>query len=197
MAAIASRLIYSTMGIIADHLLGNGQPEQAQAALGRLFQAPDNVFSHLLGDAIVVDGKSVGLLLSAPWRTMQRLRLPTAFHVARAAGLATLLRLAIRSRPLAGTREAEDDEYFVAHLAVLPEFQSRGLGRLLMVHAEAKAQQAARDKLALTVATDNRRAISFYGRLGFEIVGTNKFPALENRTGYAGFHRMRKSLSSC
>jgi ribosomal protein S18 acetylase RimI-like enzyme len=194
MAATASRLIYSTMGIIADYLLGNGQPQQAQALLARLFQLRKNVFSHELADAVVMDGRPEGLLVSASWRTMERLRLPTAFRVAAIGGFRTLLRLVIRSAPLARAREAEDDEYFVAHLAIAPGLQRRGLGTLLMRHAERKARRLGCTWLALTVATDNRGAVSFYRDLDFGLVGTSKFPALEERIGYAGFHRMRKGL---
>jgi ribosomal protein S18 acetylase RimI-like enzyme len=195
MAVSAARLIYSTMGVVADHLLGNGQPEQAQALLARLFQVRHNVFSHQLADAAVSDGKPVGMLVSASWRTMERLRLPTAIQVAATGGFSTLLRLMLRSAPLAGVGEAEDNEYFVAHVAVAPEFQHCGLGTLLMRHAETKARQLGCTRLALTVAVDNPGAILFYRRLGFGVVGTSKFPALEASIGYAGFHRMRKSLS--
>jgi ribosomal protein S18 acetylase RimI-like enzyme len=194
MAPAASPLIYLTMGSVADYLLGNGQPDPAMHVLGKLFHSGGNVFSYQLAEVNIVDRMPAGLLLSAPWQAMQGLRLSTAYHVARIAGLASLLRLMTRSAPLARAKEAEDDDYFVAHLAVAPGFRGRGLGTVLMAHAEAAARRHALRNLALTVATDNVAAISFYRGLGFKIVGTARFPSLEERIGYAGFHRMRKSV---
>jgi len=194
MAHIAARLIYATMGIVADHLLGNGHPEQAQALLCRLFELRHNVFSYQLADALILEDEPVGVLVSTSWRAMRRLHLPTALQIARTGGIRTLLRLLVRSAPFARAEEAEDDEYFIAHIALLPGFRSRGLGALLIRHAEAKARQAGCIGLALTVASDNPRAISFYRRLEFEMVGTTRFPALEQTMGYSSFHRMRKSL---
>ena len=46
MAAIASRLIYATMGIVADHLFGAGESGQAPALVGSLFRLRHNVFSY-------------------------------------------------------------------------------------------------------------------------------------------------------
>jgi hypothetical protein len=75
MDSAAGELIYMTMGIVVDHLLGNGQPGQARIVLSRLFRSRENIFSHQLADAVVGGGKAVGLLLSAPGRPPQRLRL--------------------------------------------------------------------------------------------------------------------------
>ena len=92
-----------------------------------------------------------------------------------------------------GYDDLRNDEYFVAHLAVAPAFQGHGLGTLLMAHAEATTRLCGWSKLAPIVATDNVGPISFYRRWGFKIVDTNDFPPLEERIGYPGFHRMRKS----
>jgi len=82
----------------------------------------------------------------------------------------------------------------VPHLAVLPEFQGRGLGKILLAHAESKAKHAGFATIALTVELDNKRAISLYANQGFQIVETCSFPSLKKRIGYNGFHRMAKNL---
>jgi ribosomal protein S18 acetylase RimI-like enzyme len=101
----------------------------------------------------------------------------------------------IRSRPFVSIKEAEDDEYFVAHLAVLPGFEGRGLGGQLLSHAESKAMEAGFARIALTVDLDNARAVSLYRRSGFQIVETHLFPTLKDKIGYNGFHRMVKDLA--
>jgi hypothetical protein len=101
-APVAGELIYLTMGTVADYLFGGGDPEQAQAALARLFEADANIFSHQLAVAVIVGGQPVGMLVSGPWEVMQRLQVPTAFAIGRTSGMAALVRLAIRSLPLMG-----------------------------------------------------------------------------------------------
>lgn len=194
MAPIAAELIYLTMGVVADYLFGADDAERARAVMGRMFRLRRNLFSFEFADVVMLGEKPAGLVVTFPVKTMQSLELPTAYQLARTSGLAALLRMLIRSRPLAGVKEAEDDEYFVPHLAVLPEFQGRGLGKILLAGAESKAKQAGFATIALTVEVNNERAISLYASQGFDIVETCSFPSLNKRIGYNGFHRMAKNL---
>jgi ribosomal protein S18 acetylase RimI-like enzyme len=195
MASGAARLIYLTMGAVADYLFGADHAERATTVLGGLFRAKSNLFSYQLADVVTVAETPVALVMASSWHVLQSLEIPTAYQLARAGGISGLIRMLIRSRPLMGVKEAEDDEYFVAHLAVLPAFEGQGLGRLLLSHAEAKAVRAGFAKIALTVEVDNARAVSLYLRSGFHMVETRRFPALKDKIGYDGFHRMVKPLA--
>lgn len=195
MAPIAARLIYLTMGTVADYLFGGDDSARAQAVLGRLFRSKSNIFSYELTDVAVAGDELLGLLVSSPWRKLQTLDIPTAYQLARASGILGLIRMIARSRPFIGVKEAEDDEYFVAHLAVLPPFEGHGIGQLLLSHAEAKAKRAGFSTIALTVEVDNERALSLYSRRGFRVIETRRFPALKDRIRYNGFHRMAKALA--
>ena len=126
---------------------------------------------------------------------MESLEIPTAIQLTRVGGISALARMLIRSRPFVNVKEAQDDEYFVAHLAVLPGFEGRGLGSQLLAHSVTKAMQAGFVRIALTVDVDNARAISLYRRSGFQIVETHLFPTLKDKIGYDGFHRMVKALA--
>ena len=52
-------------------------------------------------------------------------------------------------------------------LAVMPDYQGRGIGRLLLERVEAKAHDLGCCKLTLEVRADNRRAQRLYQRFGF------------------------------
>jgi ribosomal protein S18 acetylase RimI-like enzyme len=195
MAPGAAQLIYLTMGAVADYLFGADHADRATTVLGRLFRERSNLFSHQLADVVTLADTPVALVMASSWHTMQSLEIPTAYQLARAGGISGLIRMLIRSRPLLGVKEAEDDEYFVAHLAVLPAFEGQGLGRFLLSHAETKAVQAGFARIALTVEVDNERAVTLYLRSGFRIVETRTFPTLKEKIRYDGFHRMVKALA--
>lgn len=195
MATVASRLIYLTMDTMADYLLGDDDAGRAEEVLGHLFRARGNMFSHEFADVVLKTGEVAGLVMTFPARKMRSLELPTAYRLTRAAGISGLMRMIVRSQPLAGVKEAEDDEYFIPHLAVLPQFEGQGLGRSLLAHAESKAKTAGFRKIALTVEVDNQRAISLYARAGFRVISTAQFGILRRRIGYPGFHQMTKTLA--
>lgn len=54
----------------------------------------------------------------------------------------------------------------IMRLGVLPAYQGRGLGKSLLKHAVAQAEQS-----MLTVLPENHRALRLYHQQGFEIVG--------------------------
>jgi ribosomal protein S18 acetylase RimI-like enzyme len=99
-----------------------------------------------------------------------------------------------RSHPLQSITEAAMDEYFLAHLGVLPQFEGRGLGRQLLESAENRARAAGFGKMTLTVDADNERAIRLYRRAGFRVSGTVTLETLRRRFGYRGYHHMSKGL---
>ena len=53
------------------------------------------------------------------------------------------------------------------HLAVLPEYQGRGLGRWLVAEAEARLRTLGCCRLNLHVSPNNTKVLGFYQRLGF------------------------------
>jgi ribosomal protein S18 acetylase RimI-like enzyme len=59
---------------------------------------------------------------------------------------------------------------FVSLLAIRPEATGQGVGRALMEHVEAHVF-ARRPWLFTSCDSDNKRALSFYRKLGFERVG--------------------------
>ena len=172
MAEVAAKLLYLSMRPLTEYWMGVDQAQVAHQVLSRLFQRRRNLFSHEFAEYAQVDGAVAGLVLSYPATTMTALEPRTVLQYVGAAGLANTARMVWRSFPLQSIAEAAPDEYFLAHLAVLPEHEGRGLGGRMLQSAVEKARQAGLPKIALTVDAANDRAIRLYSRAGFEITGT-------------------------
>ncbi|NYT76704.1 tRNA (adenosine(37)-N6)-threonylcarbamoyltransferase complex dimerization subunit type 1 TsaB [Alcaligenaceae bacterium] len=70
----------------------------------------------------------------------------------------------------------------IAHIlviAVRPDCQSHGVGNTLLQHCERRARERGLPALLLEVRPSNEKAITFYERLGFQVIATRKayYPA--------------------
>jgi ribosomal protein S18 acetylase RimI-like enzyme len=88
---------------------------------------------------------------------------------------ASLIAIHAPTRRLAGVVALTGVRRQTAHIpqvAVAPEFQSHGLGAALLATAFREAVRRGYREVSLTVTDLNRRAVSFYERLGFETFRT-------------------------
>jgi ribosomal protein S18 acetylase RimI-like enzyme len=193
-APIAARLLYLTLGPLADYWMGVEAEDVAVRVLRRMFGAGRNLFSYQYATFAEVDGAGAGLELSYPARMMKVLEARTLLRYLVTAGPSNALRMIWRSYPLQSITEAAPDEYFLAHLGVLPQFEGRGLGRLLLEWAEDRARAAGLGKITLTVDADNERALGLYERAGYSVSTTVALETLRRRFGYRGYHHMSKDL---
>lgn len=60
-----------------------------------------------------------------------------------------------------------EEEAWIYNISVLPQFQGRGIGSLLLAHAEKLAREAGYATLGLMVSWHNERARRLYERSGF------------------------------
>ena len=58
---------------------------------------------------------------------------------------------------------------FVHHLAVLPEYQGKGIGREMMAEVERRFNAAGIVKMTFLVEQDNLEVVAFYRKLGYEV----------------------------
>ncbi len=65
-------------------------------------------------------------------------------------------------------------ETYLVNLAVLPEVQRQGLGRILMEYSLERQQSKGFSECWLEVRDSNHKAQSFYSSLGFEFVAKRK-----------------------
>lgn len=78
----------------------------------------------------------------------------------------------------------EGDTTYLGMLTVEPTKQNAGLGRALMVHAEAWAREHMAKKIRMTVIQHRTELIAYYNRKGYVITGkTEPFPMEDPRFG--------------
>ena len=81
----------------------------------------------------------------------------------------------------------------IANIAVLPDYQHRGLGQQLMRHLEMKAMENDCETIGLEVRVSNVQAIRLYENQGFSVINTK--PGYYRHAGkYEDAYRMMKGI---
>lgn len=197
---LAASLLRQAMGRMADYFFGNGHLLRDMDILEKLFVRENNRFSYNFTFLAKKGGQGVGLLLAYPAGIMRRLELFTGKHLFATLGAGNMLSLALRALPLVGYREAEDGEYFISALSVLPQFQRQNIGTRLLRFAEEEGARHNLQKCSLTVSLHNEGACRLYLKHGYQIVKTRLFSRWQqcsgDNPGYldSGYHRMVKPL---
>lgn len=192
-ADVAARLIHMTMARVADFLF-RGR-EQALDALARLFVHPDTRFGHRFAVMAEVDGRAVGIILAAPAETLARTAWPTARVLLKVLGVGGMVGFVWRSLMMVGIEEGRPGEYYIAHLAVLPDSQGNGIGSALLARAEEEARRLGHGRVSLLVEIGHERARAFYEKHGYAVVEVHETPRQERRFGYRGAYRMVKEVA--
>lgn len=76
----------------------------------------------------------------------------------------------------------EEKSYYLAEMAILPEYQRRGIGKQLVFSIFDKDQSA--EKILLVTEKGNREAHSFYEKIGFKSSSFQHPDYPENFIGY-------------
>lgn len=123
------------------------------------------------GRTLVVDGEPCGILACMTGAELTRRRVGAAFVLSRA-GSALLSETAARRARLASQTfcQVSEGDYYLARLAVAPEFRGRGLGQWLVERLMEMAAAAGSRRCWLEVDPENRAAITLYHAAGFRIV---------------------------
>ena len=194
-ALTAAELIQETMEGYGDVMLGLDDRGRAVQVIAGFFRKGNNRFSYRLTYLAEIDGQTAGLLLVFPGRDTFKLVLPMSWQILSFYNPWEVLRLAVRAPMAAVGEETRPDEFYVSHLAVLPEFRRQGVGRALLSHADTLARTAGMVKNSLCVDIDNLNAQHLYISHGYQVVKTVNTPWLKNRLHTRGFLRMVKSLT--
>jgi ribosomal protein S18 acetylase RimI-like enzyme len=72
-------------------------------------------------------------------------------------------------------RDPEENRYYVSSLYVMPQSQSKGLGKALMRRAAEEAKGFHLDRIWLGVMVQNTQAVDWYKSMSYEIVRTEPF----------------------
>jgi GNAT superfamily N-acetyltransferase len=175
---LAGELILATMGEFGKVIYGLDDRNRAVQALGQMFTFSDNRFSYKKTVIAEVEGQPAGMLLAFPGRELSQLERSLLREMPAIYPLKDLLRLAWRYLPMLPGTEAEKDEYYIAHVAVLPQYQGLGIARNLMALAEKQCHQAGLEKCSLCVDFGHDTARQLYLKLGYQIVKSIIHPPL-------------------
>jgi ribosomal protein S18 acetylase RimI-like enzyme len=188
-------LIRLSMGDEVDWLFGQEKNHPADNVLSALFHRKGNRVSHDVCWVAEQNGQVVGALLAYPGSRLRRLEFWTGLHLVRIFGLSAVIRLARRLPAYGNLAESEDDEFYLSNLAILPEWQGRGIGASLLKYADELARAAGLEKCSLMVTFDNP-ARRLYERTGYRIVRSWKSDHPMIAHGSGGFYRMVKVLNT-
>jgi len=191
-ALTAAELIQETMEGYGDVMLGLDDRARAVQVVAGFFRKANNRFSYRLTHLAEIGGHIAGLLLAFPGRDIFKLVLPMSWQIFSFYNPWELIRLAVRAPMAADGEETRPDEFYVSHLAVLPEFRRQGVGRALLNHADSLALASGLPKCSLCVDLDNPDAQHLYQSQGYQIEKTVNTPWLKNRLHTRGYHRMIK-----
>lgn len=85
-----------------------------------------------------------------------------------------------------------DEEYYIEHIAVLPEKRSQRIGKQMIEFAETQARAKGLKMMTLDVEIENKRALRLYKCLGFQTVKEMTDPGYCKRFSFQGSMRMMK-----
>lgn len=192
-ARLVSQLIFLSMGReLSDYLFGGTHLSVGEILEG-LFLLDGNRFSKCVAEVAEWNGQPVGALISFPGWEFTFREITIGLGLLKLCGVQDVMRLSLRALSIANGVETYRDEYYLANMAVSPDFQGRGIGWALLAHAEQKALNVGQRKCSLIVGTDNPAAKRLYERFGYRVVFTKMYPG-PAEDAHAGYHRMIKDL---
>ncbi|GAB4379727.1 MAG: hypothetical protein Kow00121_34450 [Elainellaceae cyanobacterium] len=75
------------------------------------------------------------------------------------------------------------DTFYIANLAVHPDYRGNGIGTQLLLHCIAEAQASDANQVFISVDINNPRAQKLYESLGFQVVATKTISLLRKTIG--------------
>jgi ribosomal protein S18 acetylase RimI-like enzyme len=166
-APIATALLVETNGGFGVEVLGFGNPDLQFSALKQWFVDSDNRFSYQCCSIAEKYGIAAGLLLGIPGSRLDSLQFGCVRRLFSIYSFWGGLKMIWGNKSMAGNKEAEADEYLIAHLGVDEHFRRQGIAQALLEKAEQDAHALNFTKLVLDVEMNNDKAIALYQKSGF------------------------------
>jgi len=187
-ASFAAPMICLSLHELADHLFQLNM-EIIEAMIAKLFVRNAGRFGYKHAFVAECENEPVGLMIACRGDKVNRLNLETIPHLIAVLGLAKAIGFVYRAVTLPGGREAEDDEFFIGNLGVIPPMQGRSLGTQMLGYAERLACENNLQKCSLIVGWNNANGRLLYERIGYQVVET-----VRDKNETLGYYRMVKVL---
>ena len=187
-SSFAASLICLSLHELAGHLF-QLNTEAIEAMVAKLFVRDAGRFGYNNAFVAECEKEPVGLLIACRGDKVNRLNLETIPHLVAVLGLVKAIGFIYRAITLPGGKEAEDDEFFLSNLGVIPSMQGRSLGTQMLAYAERHACENDLRKCSLIVGWNNANARRLYERIGYQVVET-----VQDKNEMLGYYRMVKVL---
>jgi ribosomal protein S18 acetylase RimI-like enzyme len=189
-ALFVAKLMYSTMGTLADHLFRQ-DVRSIESSLARLFSRNAGRFGYRITAIAEAGDGPVGMIIACEGAKLGHINLTTLPHFFPVLGLKNALGFLFRGVTLPGGNEAEKDEYYISNLGIISPAQGRGFGSQLLNYAERMAVACGLYKCSLIVSLHNGEAYRLYERTGYRVV-----ESVQGKSHNLGYYRMVKMLKS-
>jgi len=187
-APIAGSMITLSLHELADHLFQQNT-NVIERMIAQLFVHDAGRFGYKHTYIAEYENEPIGLLVVYRGEEVDRLNLKTIPHLIAVLGFAKAIGFIYRGIKLPGGKEAEDDEFFLSNLAILPSVQGRLFGSQMLAYAEELARENGLKKCSLIVNWHNTNAKRLYERIGYQVVET-----VQDKNEHLGYYRMVKVL---
>ncbi len=189
-SAAMARLWVDAFGATLGFILGDRQRPFLEAWLAQDPRLYDNT------TLAVFDGKPIGYIQIEMTERKRRARVGVLCrllfqHFGLAGGLKRLMQFWVTEW---GHRYTEEDLY-IFMIGVDASWRGRGIGRLLLQHAEEEARRLGKRRLRLGVVENNHAAKHLYESAGFRTLYRGRNPFLRWAEGVSGYEVMVKPLS--
>jgi len=180
---LAAELIYDTSTSLSEFIFGKREKSipyiKKLVEIGNNSLGCENVYGYYLNNELV------GLYIGYTGEKKKYYEgMPDFYAFLKAFNILEILilvgKLPILNRLL--TSKIEKDEYYISNLVVDSRFRGRGIGSILLDHAIENAKKKECISVILDVDMNNKKAVSFYRRMGFKIVDKNEIKIMKEGT---------------
>lgn len=190
----AAELVFMTFDEMADPALGFGDHARTMNVLAKYFSLRGNRFSYDACQVVKSGGQIAALLIAFTGQTLMKRSVTTVLQTGKVFGWREAPRMIHRGWGMFMSRDANTDEYYIAHLAVSPDFRRQGLAQFLLLTAEKQARAAGLTRVSLVCDWGHDAARTLYINSGYRVVQTVATPSMEAEFHLAGFERMVKDI---
>lgn len=178
-----AQAFYDLAQMAADDLFTQLFGGRAQVVLKSMFGRADNELSHEQSRFLIAEDEIAGLLHSYPARWAAAHSQRGLWLYLRYAGLQSLrfLLIGFLLRDIFDFlgENLADDDFYIAFLAVYPQFRGRGYSKALLAQAHEQAAAASCSRLVLDVDEHNSVARAAYARAGFQEIDASKLARID------------------
>jgi ribosomal protein S18 acetylase RimI-like enzyme len=171
------------------------KPLAAQEVFRQAFTAINHALSHEHVQILEVADRPVGVAMGYSGQVKRQAEGQMQGVMSHLLPLSNLPRVLVNYADLNRIKQdVADQDYYLLSLALLPEFQGKGLGTVLLGEIQFQAQEQGCQTLCADVAYSNDRACRWLERLGYQKTCSKTSHRFEQMTDAKGLHRLERAL---